>query len=166
MPSLKVSYLGSANCVQNAKDNFSGCLRYERAVKAGATLLNGREVKRRGVSNRLDMLGIRDIAVRSGNGRLIHDVDCLRECGIEIREIRVLGAAVPSIPTGVHGKLCEVRQPFFGFIRSSRLTAWQSAKVFKVDWLRANRFQEGVQEHLVAILIIGIVVDVLGHVCI
>ena len=64
MPSLKVSYLGSANGVQNAKDDFSGGLRYERTVKAGATLLNCREVKRRRVSNCLDMLGVRDIAIR------------------------------------------------------------------------------------------------------
>jgi hypothetical protein len=47
-----------------------------------------------------------------------------------------------------------------------RLTAFQSAKLIKVNWLCGLRNQIGVEEGGVAELILGIVVDILRHVSI
>ena len=89
--------------------------------------------------------------------------NCLRklEIGIEVRVL--VAAAVASPPTGIQSKLHEVCKPRLSAGTSSG-AARQSAELIQIDWLRAFRDQICVQEILVSELILGIVMDVLGHV--
>ena len=100
----------------------------------------------------------------SGNGRklpLTQTRDGLSERVTEIRVLRA--AAVARPPTGVHGELHEVGEPS-DLLGAGRFTARQRAKLIQIDGCRALRSQVRVDEGEVAELILGIVVDILGHV--
>src|SRR4030095_9048508 len=85
------------------------------------------------------------------------------EAWIEIRVLRA--AAVPRKPTRVHGELHEVGESS-DLPGPCRFTAGQSAKLIQIDWVCALRNQVGVDELEVGELILGVVVDILGHVLI
>src|SRR5215472_17061663 len=131
MPNGKMIYLGSANGVQDSQDKPTGCPWDEGAVKARATLLNGRKVKCRRVSDCLHV--VRNgkvwgsVAVVHGNGLPIHDGNRSRE---GVTKIRIVSTPVPSIPTRVYVQLRQVRKPFsdFRFIDACRGTTLQMAK--------------------------------------
>ena len=81
-----------------------------------------------------------------------------------VTEIGVLrAAAVLSPPTGIHGELHEVCEPS-DLLGAGRFTARQRAKLIQIDWISAFRNQVRIDKREVAELILGIVVDILGHV--
>ena len=87
--------------------------------------------------------------------------DGLRQGVAEVGVLRV--AAVARPPAGVDGQLHQVGQPA-DLTRASRLAAGQRAELVQVDRLRAVRLQVRVDEVRVALLVVGVVVDVLGDV--
>src|SRR5262245_6764889 len=89
--------------------------------------------------------------------------DSLRKHKTRIK-VGVLGAAaVASPPTGVEGELHQVGKPKFS-AGSGRTAARQSAKLLETYGLFALRRQVGVEEREVSDLILGVVVDILGHI--
>src|SRR5260370_19712028 len=137
----------------------------QRWVEAGATLLDKPKMERRRVSDRLDVISGGEIVIVSGNSRMLSNMQARNRLVKGVPEIGVLrAAAVARPPTGVHGELHEVGEPFFVLLCACRLTALQRAKPIQIDGLCASRFQELVEEREVADLILGIVVDILGHV--
>ena len=81
-----------------------------------------------------------------------------------VAEIRVLRAAAVARPiTGVHGELHQVGKPS-DLLGACRFTARQRAKLIQIDGIPTLRNQVGVDELEMADLILGIVVDILGHV--
>src|SRR5262249_39735057 len=109
-----VGYLGPANGVQNSQNNSARCHRDEGAVKTRAALLDSRKVKARRIGDRLHVGTYRvklvwgRVGVVYGNGGPIRNGDWSLE---GVTKIRILGAAVSSIPTGVHVQVHQVRKP-------------------------------------------------------
>src|ERR1700731_3453690 len=101
----------------------------QRWVQAGSTLLNRPKVESRGVGDRLDVVVRGEVVVGSWNcGMLPHSQtrDCLWK---RVTEVGVLRAtAVPSPPTGVHGKLHEVGESS-DLLGAAGLTARQRTKL-------------------------------------
>ena len=87
--------------------------------------------------------------------------DGLRERVAEVGVLRVAAVARPE--AGVDGELHQVGEPT-DLLRAGRLAARQGAELVQVDRVRAVRLQVGVDEGGVADLVVGVVVDVLGHV--
>src|SRR5258705_12974720 len=107
MPKSKMVDLDSANTHQNSQHLRVSRLEGQRGIQAGATLLDERKVKSRGVGNglharllfgrRRDGLRLirRCVVVIEWYGGLVLD----GERSLELHpEIRVLGAAVPRVP--------------------------------------------------------------------
>src|SRR5690348_4938039 len=112
----------------------------------------------------LDVVSGGEVTIVSGNRRKLpgkQTRDGLRE---GVTEIGILGAAaVACPPTGIHGELHEVGEPS-DVLGAGRFTAWQRTKLIQIDWICALRSQVGIEEVHVTELILGIVVDILGHV--
>ena len=105
-----------------------GCFESEDGIQAGAALLDKGEVNGSDVGDRLYCcLGV---AIFQWNGRLAHDAQQLREAGAQIG---VLSAALPEIPTGVHGEGLEVSEP--NLVRGDR-GGRQGFELRKVNALR------------------------------
>src|SRR5580704_1530485 len=108
------------------------------------------------------------VGVASGNRRMLMHIqtrDCLSEGRLRI-EIRIGDAAVARPETGVNSELREIGEPLELLVCSVRYAAWQSSKTAEVNRLRTLRLQVCFQEGSVADLVIGIVVNILGHVAI
>src|SRR5207248_8817543 len=135
-------------------------------IKAVATLFDGRKVEGRGVRHRLNEVRVAQISIGPGNCRMLSNRqswDGLRKDEVWIK-VRVMGAAaVPSPPTGVESELREICKPPFP-ARSCRCTAWQSAKRPQIHRSRAFGSEVGVEKCVMGDFIIGVVVDVYGHV--
>ena len=144
--------LSGSDADQNPQDLHTGSPLRHRRVKAGATLFDGREMECRRVGNRLDV-GLRgEVGISSGNccmGSCGQTRNGLRklECGIEIGVSRVASVRKPELSAGPR-----------------RRTTLQRAKRLEIDSIRALRGQVAVEEPVVGDFIVGIVVDVLGHV--
>src|SRR5690242_21931877 len=137
-----------------------------RRIESGAALFDRRKVETRRIRNGLKEVGIAGVSVCPGNCRMLPFVqvgDSLREgeTGLQVRV--VVADAVPGPPTGVHGELHEVRKPQLPAGAGCR-TPWQSAKGLQTYGIGSLRYEVCVQEVLMRELIIGVVVDVLGHV--
>src|SRR6266516_6075353 len=74
--------------------------------------------------------------------------------------------AITGPPAGVDGKLRQVREPVSdqGRINSRRGAAHQSAKRIEICRSRSLGLQVRVEEGMVSDFIIGVIVDVYGHV--
>jgi hypothetical protein len=167
LPGLEVHSLGRADAEQDSQDLWMGYSLGQCWVEAGAALLDKAEMERRRVGDRLNVIRGSEVGIASGDCRKFPGEqawDRLRELE-SWAKIRVMGAAaIPRPPTGVDGELHEIGEPFFCFVGPCRLTALQRAKLIEVNLLCALRLQIGVDEGLVADLILGIVVDILIHV--
>ena len=120
--------------------------------------------KRGRVRDRLQVLVRPQIVVAARNRRVLSHGqvrDGLRQAVAQVRVLRV--AAVARPPAGVDGQLHQVGQPA-DLTRAGRLAAGQRAELVQVDGVRAVRRQIRVDEVRVALLVIGVVVDVLGDV--
>ena len=169
VPGLEVGGLGRADAQQDSQDLWMGYPLRQGRVEAAAALLDKAEMECRRVGDGLDVVRRSEVGIGPGYCRKLpgeQGWDCLREHERWVK-IRVIGAAaIPRPPTGVDFEPHEIGEPFFCFVGAGRLTAFQSAKVIKVNWLCALRKQIGIEEGGVAELILGIVVDILRHVSI
>src|SRR5580658_357629 len=112
-PLQKVSNLVSANAESDLKHFRIGHLLTHGCVKARSALLNLSEVKGRHIRDRLNVIVALKIVVvfafvigiGSGNGGYSVERQRLRKGGTEVR---IGGAAVANVPTGVDVKLHEV----------------------------------------------------------
>src|SRR5437588_8313888 len=105
-----------------------------------------------------------EVRVRSRNGWKLpftQTRDGLSERATQIGVLRA--AAVARPPAGVHGEMHEVGEPP-DLLGAGRFTARQIAKLIQVDGIGALGNQVRVDEGHVAELILGIVVDILGHI--
>src|SRR5580704_14936086 len=108
------------------------------------------------------------VGIASGNRCMLTYVqtrDCLNERRAQV-EIGVRNAAVPRPKTGIHSELREVGEPLELLVCSCRFTARQSSKRAEVNRFCTLRLQVRFQEGNVADLVVGIVVNILGHVAI
>src|SRR5215469_16180191 len=164
------------------KDSQNFCIGYllrQSGIEARATLLDKREMESRREGDRLEVRRnrCRVVSAKGATSRIgiasgdrcvlpyIQTRDCLNERCAQV-EIGIRNAAVARPKTGIYCELREVCEPSSRLVCSSRLTAGQSSKLTEVDCLRALRFQVRFQKGGVADLIIGVVVDILGHVAI
>src|SRR5260221_12818051 len=175
VPGLKMHCLGWADTEQDAQHFWIGDSLGQRGVEARATLLaeskieyhcvgcSAECVKGGWVISRFKAL---QVSIGSGNGRKLpftQPRDCLSKRVTEIGGL--CAAAVPPPPTGVHGELHEVGEPS-DLLRAGRFTAPPRAKLLQTYGRRALGHQVAVDEREVGELILGIVVDILGHVSI
>src|SRR5581483_10776339 len=164
LPRLEVCCLGRANTEQNAQNLWIADPLGQRWVEAGATLLDEGEVEARRIGYCLDVIVGGEITIVSGNRRKLplHQTwDGWREGATQIG---VLGTAAIAGPiTGVYRELHEVGEPS-DLLSTCRFAARQGAELIQIDGTCADRLQVGVDEGEVAHLILGIVVDILGHV--
>jgi hypothetical protein len=164
VPGLKMGCLGWADTEQDAQHFQIGDSLSQRWVEAGATLLDIPKVEARRVGDRLDVVSGGEVAIVSGNRRKFASIqtrDGLSERATQIWVLRAAAVACP--PTGIHGELHEVGEPS-NLLGAGRFTTWQRTKLIQIDWISALRSQVRVDERHMAELILGIVVDILGHV--
>ena len=123
------------------------------------------EVEAGRVGDRLQVVGIADVAVVAGNRRMLADGerrDGLRQLVAEVGVEPVAAVARPE--AGVDAQLHQVGQPADVLLSAVRLAARQLPEPVEVNRLLAVRLQVGVDEGDVAELVVGVVVDVLVHV--
>ena len=127
-------------------------------------MLDRRKMEAGRVGDGLEVLRRMQVVIVSGNGRKLPFQQIWDGWWERIPEIGVLGAAAVARPeAGVYSELHEVGEPS-DLLGSLCFTTGQGAKLIQVDRLSSIRNQIGVDEREVGELILGIVVDILGHV--
>ena len=122
------------------------------------------EVKPGGVGDRLDVVMRLEVGVRTrdrGESAFLQAGNGLREAGTEVRVLR--GAAVARPPARVHRQFHQVGQASY-LCCAFRLAAGQRTERIEVHRFGAPGFQVGVDKREVALLVVGVVVDVLRQV--
>src|SRR5207248_10652308 len=90
------------------------------------------------------------------------DVDKLRKDKVKVW---IMSAAVAEIPARVHVEVHEIRQPP-DLLGAGRFATRERPEGVQIHRLCADRNKKGVQKMPVAKFIVGVVVDVYGHVLI
>jgi hypothetical protein len=97
----KMHDLTATNGGQDLDDLQAGCFGNERIINTQSGLLEGGKMKSSSIGDELDGVAPgRRITV--GDRREVHQVDNLWK---SVAEIRVAGAAVFHVPTGIHGEI-------------------------------------------------------------
>jgi hypothetical protein len=86
-------------------------------VKTCSTPFDVTKVKRRGIGDHLNVIGIVEISIRYGDRSAVCDIDRLWKSGAEIG---ILRAALPDEPTRVHVQMLEIRETADIFCSSRR----------------------------------------------
>ncbi len=151
---------GRADAEKDPQDDRMGDFLRQRRVETRPSLLDRAEMKCRRVGDGLDVGGIRRVGVSAGDCRKLPCGQARNrlgesECRIQIRIM--IGVAVPRPIACIDCELHEVREPFFCFVGSRRLTARQGTKSIEINWVSADRNQESVDEALVTEFVVCIV---------
>src|SRR5450759_5124806 len=116
------------------------------------------------VGDGLDVVYKRQVFVASRNGRELAVGEAGNRRRERVSEVRVLRPAPIARPiTRVDGQLHEICQTA-DLLRSGGFAAGQRAELIQIDGLRTLRSQVGVDESEMGEFILGVVMDVLGHV--
>ena len=109
----------------------------QRGIEARSALLDCRKVEAGRVGDRLDVVVRCQVVVASRNCRVLTYSQGWHGLRKGISEIGVSrAAAVPCPPARVHGELHNVCEPP-NLLRPCRFAAWQSTKLFQVDYICA-----------------------------
>ena len=133
-PHAVLALMQSNGGLADAQHFHAGDPLRERRIEAGATLLDGAEMKSGAVGYDLNVIGVVEIAIVARDERAIDDGKRLLECGAEIG---IICAAVANEPAGVHGifeQVCEAAD-LFG---SGGFAAGQSAELVEVNRLTGS----------------------------
>src|SRR5580698_998362 len=167
-PLQEVSDLVSADTQCNLQDLQAADLLAQRRIQTGTALFDVSEMKCGHICDRLDVhvagntgrileRSAIEISIRPGNG--VHPVERerLRKGSAKVR---VRGAAITNVPTGIYIELQEVGEPP-DIGGGSSLAALQSAELIEVHWIGALRFKVGIQEGRVTYFIQSVARDIL-----
>src|SRR6202035_3149114 len=112
-----------------------------------------------------DVVRVAQLGLVPGNSGVLSLVQARNELWECRGEIRIVRAPISRPRARVDGELHEIGQPA-DLGSAGRSAAWQAPELVQVDYRCTLRGQVGVDERLMADLIVGVVRDVLRHVAI
>lgn len=163
-PGLEMHDLGAADAEHDAQNLHTGDALGKLGIEAGAALFDGGEMKAGGVGDGLQVIGVGGVGVGSGDRGMFAGGDGGDRLWKRVAEIGIfVGAAVAGVPSGVDGEFHQVGEAA-DLLRAGGLAAGQVAEVVEIDGVGAFGGEVGVDELFVGEFVLGVVVNVLGHV--